>query len=223
MNNCALIRGTLTYVGFCLICSFNLAAANATVRGTVVDADGKPVSHASVEVRPVLSQFSEGVVGNTPNPWIAADQSGHFELVLAPGRYKIQGKDEEDGFPDPTFWLNVDPKARFPVISVDNKDVADVVVVLGSRGGVLYGSVQDADTRTPIFNAKLRLQDVRNSYAYVDIFTNHAGQFQYAVPSKPIVISVTAPGYKTTAVEAGAEVTLSPGERRQIDIELRHE
>jgi hypothetical protein len=83
--------------------------------------------------------------------------------------------------------------------------------------------VQDADTRTPIVNAKLRLQAARNSDAYVDIFTNHAGQFQRTVPSKPILISVTAPGYKMASVQAGTEVTLSPGERRQIDIDLRHE
>jgi len=221
--NCALIRRTLTGA-LCLICSCRVDAANPTVHGTVVDADGTPSSHAHVEALPVLSQLSKGgVVGDTPNPWTAADPSGHFEIVLAPGRYRIRGKDEADGFPDPTFWLNIDPKAKFPVISVDEKDIAGVKVPLGSRGGILYGSVQDADTRTPIVNAKLRLQAARNSDAYVDIFTNHAGQFQRTVPSKPILISVTAPGYKMASVQAGTEVTLSPGERRQIDIDLRHE
>jgi hypothetical protein len=96
-------------------------------------------------------------------------------------------------------------------------------VVLGSRGGIIYGSAQDADTHTPVADAKIRLQDARKSVAFVDIFTNRAGQFQYAVPSKPIVISVTAPGYKPAAAQMGAEVTLAPGERRQIDIELRHQ
>lgn len=194
------------------------------MQGTVVDADGTPVSHAYIEALPVLSQFSTGtVVGNTPNPWIAADQSGHFEVALAPGRYRIRGKDEVDGFPDPTFWLNIDPKARFPVISVDNKNVAGVEVVLGSRGGVLLGSVQDADTHTPIAGAKIRLQDARNSYAFVEVFTDGTGHFRYTVRSKPIVISAVERGYKKTAFKAGAEVTLSPGEHREIEFELERE
>jgi len=84
--NCALIRRTLTGA-LCLICSCRVDAANPTVHGTVVDADGTPSSHAHVEALPVLSQLSKGgVVGDTPNPWTAADPSGHFEIVLAPGR-----------------------------------------------------------------------------------------------------------------------------------------
>jgi hypothetical protein len=64
--------------------------------------------------------------------------------MLAPGRYRIRGKDELDGFPDPTFWLSTDPKAKFPEISVIDEDVTDVNVVLGSRGAIVYGSVQNA-------------------------------------------------------------------------------
>lgn len=223
MNNYIPIR-RLFACALCLVYSANVGAAVRSVQGTVVDADGHPVSHAYVEARPVLSKFSTGtVVGSAPNPWIAADQSGHFELQLAPGRYRMRAKDEVDGFPDPSFWLNLDPKARFPEISVDSEDLAGVEVVLGSRGGIIYGSVQDAETHTPVPEAKVRLQDARNPQAFIDIFTDRAGQFQYTVPSKPIVISVTAAGYKPATAQMGAEVTLAPGERRQIDIELRHE
>jgi hypothetical protein len=96
-------------------------------------------------------------------------------------------------------------------------------VVLGSRGGILTGSVQDAGTHAPVADAKVRLQDAHNSQAYVDIFTNSADQFQYTVPSKPIVISVSAAGYKPAAPQAAGEVILKPGEPRQIDIELTRE
>jgi len=27
-------------------------------------------------------------VGNSPNPWVAADQFGHFEIQLGPGQYR---------------------------------------------------------------------------------------------------------------------------------------
>jgi hypothetical protein len=68
MENRALIRWMLT-CALCLIYSLDMAGAARSVPGTVVDADGRPVSHAYVEARPVLSKFSPGtVVGNTPNP-----------------------------------------------------------------------------------------------------------------------------------------------------------
>jgi hypothetical protein len=79
------------------------------------------------------------------------------------------------------------------------------------------------NTQIPIADAKLRIQDAHNSQAFVEIFTNRDGQFQYIVPSKPIVISVSAPAYKTEAVQAGVALALSPGERRQIEIKLPHQ
>jgi len=223
MSKRVLTRWILVF-GYCVYCSMSAVAADPKVRGKVVDQDGNPVSHAYIEARPIINDLGKGtVVGNGPNPWIAADDSGQFEILLPAGRYRIQGKAEVDGFPDPTFWLNVDPKARFPVISVANKDVTDVEVVLGRQGGILHGLVQDADTPAPISNARLRLQDARNSNAFVEIFTNQAGQFEYTVPSKPILISAEAKGYKRVTVQNGGEVILAPGEHREIDIDLHHE
>lgn len=223
MNKCALIPRMLAF-GFYVFCSTNIAAADPRVRGRVVRPDGNPVAHASVEVHPIARPRKRGVAGDSPgNPWIAADDSGHFDLVLAPGRYRIEAKDELDCFPDPTFWLNHDPKAKFPVVSVGNNDVSGVEVVLGRRGGILLGLVRDADTHKPIPNAMLRLQDARNSYAFAEISTNPAGRFQYTIASKPILISVMAQGYKMATVQNGAKVILSPGEHREIEIDLQHE
>lgn len=225
MNKRALTRWILLFGGY-VFCAISAAAGDAKVRGKVVDQDGAPVSHAYVEASPMLDDFDKGTVGiagDRPNPWTAADDSGQFELVLAPGRYRIEGKAELRGFPDPTFLLNADPKAQFPVISVDHKHVGELKVILGRRGGILHGLVQDSDTHTAIFNAKVRIQDADNANAFVEVFTNRSGRYQYTVSGKPILISVDAKGYRALRVENDRAVVLAPGENREIDIALHHE
>lgn len=202
----------------------SVAAAATSVKGTVRDAEGNLLTHAYVEARPVTSKNAIGtVVGNTPNPWIAADSSGHFELSLPAGRYRIRAKDEIDGYPDPSFWLNMDRERKFPEIIVGDQTIEDVEVILGSRGAILSGEVQDAQTHKLLADAKIRIQDAKNSDAYVEIFTDRNGHFRYTVPSKPILISAAALGYTSTAFEGGAEVTLSPGEHRELELQLEHE
>ncbi len=155
--------------------------------------------------------------------WVAVDSSGSFTLDLAPGRYRIKAKDELDGYPDPSFWLGLDPRAKFPEITVGTKDIGGVEVVLGPQGGILSGHILDAHSHDPVVGAEIRIQDAQNSYSYVKVFTNRDGYFQYTVPSKPILVSVTAPGYKTLEVDGGTEQTLSRGQHREIEAELQHE
>jgi hypothetical protein len=199
------------------------SVAGTTVTGTVRDSSGRPLPHAYVEAVPVLKQSGPGTVGNFGNPWVATNSSGSFSLTLAPGRYRIRAKDEAEGYPDPSFWLGRDPKARFPEIAVGTTEITGVAVVLGTRGGILSGQIRDALTHMPVPGAKIRIEDPQNSDAYVEVFANREGQFQYTVPSKPLLISATAPGYKSIEVVAAVEQTLSPGEYRKIDLELNRE
>jgi hypothetical protein len=164
-----------------------------------------------------------GTVGNSPNPWIQADSRGRFGISVSPGRYKISARDDVDGYPDPAYWLNADPTAIFPEVTIGQKDVANLRVVLGKRGGILAGEVIDQTARKPIPNGKVAIVDARNKGAYVEVFADAYGQFQFTVPSKLVLVSATAPRYKAAAFAAGAGVTLSGGEHRQIVFELEHE
>jgi len=134
--------------------------------------------------------------------------------------YKIRAKDEVDGYPDPVYLLNADPTARFPEVPVEGQDVPGVRVTLGARGGILDGTVRDASTHRPIAHGKITIQDVRNPDAYVEVFADKEGHTQFAVPSRPLRISATADTYTPFSYEDGKEVTLSPGERRTILLEL---
>ncbi len=208
-------------VGFFLNGGSVFAAAKTRVSGTVRDGSGNGLAHAFVEAIPVIENHGGGTAGDFPNPWVAADSSGAFSLSLAPGRYRLKAKDEADGFPDPSFLLSLDPKARFPEISVRDKETRDVQIVLGKRGGILEGEVQDARTRRPLAGAKVRIQDAGNSGAYVEVFADRTGRFRYTVPSKPVRISAVTLGYKPAAFERGTELLLSRGERHDIEIDLQ--
>jgi Carboxypeptidase regulatory-like domain len=207
---------------FCLVGAPGEAFAE-TVSGTVRDAAGHFVAHAYVEAIPVITKQSGGTVGNLPNPWVAADANGKFILNLARGRYRIRAKDEADGYPDPSFWINLDRSAKFPEIMVSDKGITDIKVVLSRQGGMIRGQLRDAETRKPIAGAKIRIQDARNADAYIEIFTDSSGHFQYTVPGNPLLFSAASQGYKATAFENGGAVTLLPGEHREFQIEMEHE
>lgn len=218
------VLSTVAFLVLSLASGFGQAAANTRVSGSVRDAAGKSITHAYVEAIPVITNGSGGTVGSSSNPWVAADSSGIFTLTLRPGRYRIRAKDEVDGYPDPSFWVNLDSKARFPEITVVDRDgeARNIEVVLGAQGAILGGEVRDAQTHTSLAGAKIRIQDARNSAAYVEVFTNSNGHFQYTIPSKPLLISVTAPTYKVTDLDGGAEVTVSPGGHREFQLDLEH-
>jgi hypothetical protein len=197
-----------------------LVAADVTVTGTVRAPSGRPISNAYVEAIPVITEKTTGTVGNFGNPWVAAEHSGFFRLRLPPGRYRIRAKDEVDGYPDPSFWLGLDPSAKFPHITVGDKDISGVEVVLGAQGGILTGKIRDAHTQNPIAGAQIRIQDAGNNDAYVELASGGSGTFRYTVPSKSIIIAATARGYRAQELP---EQTLSPGEHRDIQLELERE
>jgi hypothetical protein len=108
----------------------------------------------------------------------------------------------------------------FPEVTVGQEAISGVRVVLGKKGGVLEGRLRDSATLLPIPKAKITIRDARNPEAFVEIFTDKAGHFQYTVPSKPIQIVATAAGHIAAFYANGAELTLSEGEHRAVDLDL---
>ena len=211
-------------IAFALVLSTALGAVGleATVSGTVTDSTGSESAHALVQAMLRTKSESGGIVGDHPNPWIEADDHGRFRINLPPGRYKFLAKNEIDGYPDPIFLLNSGETATFPEVTVSQKHLSGVRVTLGRRGGVLEGELIDQRSREPIPRCKIMIRDARNPDAYVEVFADQAGRFRFAIPSKPVLISATAPGYKTTKI-AKSELMLSGGEHRSIGLRLEAE
>jgi len=204
---------------FLMLALFTMPAlGQRTVTGAVLDAAGVPVENASVEAVPKPEQGADGFAGS--HHWVRADERGWFNLQLSPGRYKIVAKRESEGYPDPSFIFNSDKTAVFPEVSVENSDISGVRVRLGTRGGFLYGTLRSQRDRNPVPHGTVTIRDARNTAAYVQLFTDSGGHFKLAIPSKPVVVSGTAPGHIGASFGKGQELTLLPGEHVSLVIEL---
>ncbi len=191
------------------------AWAQATVTGVVLDQSGTAVPNSRVEAFPVQGG---GFVGNIA--WAQVDDHGNFRMVLREGDYEIRAKDESGDYPDPNALLSVDPKAVFPRITISKQDISGVRVKLGSKGGILEGDLRDKVTHRPIPKAKITISDASRPKAFVEVFTDANGHFQFTVPSRALLVSVSARGYKISSFESGRPLTLSAGERRAVFLEI---
>jgi hypothetical protein len=214
----------LTSLALVLCVLLNLTCfAQLTISGKVVTSDSKPLDHAFVQARPAFGHRG-GTVGDHPgDPWVQIDGEGIFKLAVNPGRYRILAKSERDGYPDPTFFLNFDPTSVFPLVNVGGKSIAGAKVVLGRRGAFVEGTVRNASNHVAIRGAKVKFELVANSVAFVEVFTDANGRFQFAIPAKPIRVTVSANGFKEVAIDGGAGMALSSGERRTLLTELKAE
>jgi hypothetical protein len=152
--------------------------------------------------------------------WVHVDDEGRFRLALKRGHYIVRAKAEADGYPDPSFLLCSDPNASFPEVTVEQTDVSDVEVVLGTRGGLLAGDLRDEATQQAVPNGKVTIRDARRHDALVEVSANQMGHFQFTVPSRAIQVLATAPGYRVTYYGDGVELLLSEGEHRNLTIGL---
>lgn len=216
------MRSLFTFM-FCIV-AFSAATGQTKLSGQVFDSLGATMAHALVEAVPRPEGQDQAKFADRPNPWVQTNARGEFVITLAPGRYKIRAKDEDLGYPDPVYWLNADPTTVFPEIVVTDgeKEIADIRVVLGRRGGVLSGKLIDQPSGSPIAHGKVTLRDSENASAYVEVFTNSNGHFEFTVPSKPIIVSASAAGYRASTFASGAPLLLSPGEHREITLDLGH-
>jgi len=64
------------------------------------------------------------------------------------------------------------------------------------------------------------IQDSHNAKRFVELFTNSDGYFQFAIPSKPVIILASARGYSPVYFENREPLLLPNGEQREISIEL---
>jgi hypothetical protein len=127
-------------------------AGTAKISGTVVDQNGVPVPHMTVEVSPIGMAWSGGT------PQATADENGHFEVTVVNGRetdgtlygqrwavYPHQEKGEY--YPDlsSSFYVTTKNQAQYAEVTPESPE-AIIEVKLGPRAGALTGHVTDSRT-----------------------------------------------------------------------------
>jgi hypothetical protein len=194
----------------------------ATLRITVVDAIGNPVPEATVNVQPldvpmgmVLPSCRTGPEGKCA--------ISKLELL----RYEVFASKPLDGYPEHMYsFFNVPGAPRSIVTFSAGHIEDDVVVPIGKKGGILKGTVTDAETGKGL-NANVEFRWVSNPQIFFSGSGLANAQFRIVVPSGTaftMVISLDgfeAWTYTSPSTPAKNSIQLNSGEELTLDIRLR--
>jgi hypothetical protein len=186
------------------------------IQGVVLDDVGNPLPgakvHAELKGAPMMKMIR----------FVESDQNGFFVIDrLEFGTYYVEAMKEEDGYGG-MFWSFFNDKP-LPTVQISAQArIADVVVSLGPKAGVLTGTIRDAVTGKPI-QAGFDLKQVKDPNKWMG--TSAAANFRVLIPSsKEIEVKVSAPGYDTWAYPgpnlAPQPLRMEPGSEAHLDILL---
>jgi hypothetical protein len=124
-------------------------AGTAKISGTVVDQNGMPVAHVTIEAFPVGMAWSGGI------PQATTDENGHFVVPtlvngrepdgrLYGNRWAVYPHDEGGYYPRSTpFYTTPKSEAQYVEVTPENPE-AIIEVKLGPKAGALTGYVTDS-------------------------------------------------------------------------------
>jgi hypothetical protein len=161
----------------------------AAIEGRVLDSQNRPISEARISVLPM-----DGFSGTLPTA--QTNKDGKYRLNSPPlGRTRLCAVKESEGYPDTQDLLFASGQEVMPEVNLTPKAyLYDIDIHLGSPDGTLEGVVVDAITGSPIARARLTLHRKVPESMY-STSLEEGGHFAFALPSVPIEITVTAPGY----------------------------
>jgi hypothetical protein len=163
------------------------------VEGQVVDADGRPLAGATVEVRPADQTVVSGAL-----PVAYTDDDGKFFLDgIAPGTHLIYASKEDENYPSTFLAFFVADQASIPKVTVYDRQVTEGTLVrLGPKAARLVGRVIDFRTRQPVEEAEIVLYREDNPDNHFSFGLNmDGGRFQRLIPPIGFRMKVSSPGY----------------------------
>lgn len=187
------------------------AQSTGSIRGTVVDEKGAPVSNAKVNASPVGGWLITKLVR-----YVETDAQGRFLIDgLTLGKYGIFAMKEEAQYPNlsSSFYSdNVFPTAVINAAA----PTAEVRVQLGPKAAVLTGSITDAINGSPV-DAAFQLTRVVSPSEWLGC--SAPPNYRILLPSSvDVLVEVSAPGYRTWS--SPAPLRLQPGAEMRLDIQL---
>jgi hypothetical protein len=186
------------------------------IQGVMLGEEGRPVRgakvHAELKGGPVLEAIR----------LVETDEKGIFQIDrLKFGTYYVSAANEEQGYGDSGSSFFNDQPILTTRISARHR-IADVVVNLGPKTGILTGTTSDAVTGKPIATG-FDLVQVKDRTRWMG--TSAAPNFRVLIPSsKEIKVKVTAPGYEAWVYPdpsiPSQVLRLDPGSEIHLDIQL---
>jgi hypothetical protein len=168
-----------------------------TIRGIVLDASEQPVEDASVK-----ANFTGGFSGMVPSA--RTDKSGHFVIQrLAWGEWYVTASKEQDGYPDESnaFYSGFNSAPVTVDLGADNPE-RFVTVHLGSKAGIISGTITDVETGKPV-EPCARLQWKNMPSIYWSGYGLLKSKFSLLVPADTeIAVTIWAWGYEPWAYKS---------------------
>ncbi|HKV82822.1 MAG TPA: carboxypeptidase regulatory-like domain-containing protein [Candidatus Sulfotelmatobacter sp.] len=196
------------------VCSSATYAQRGTgsISGTVVNERGTPIAGVRVGARLV------GRVLLYQAPYTETDVRGYFSIDrLQWGQYSVFAMKLASGYPNTEYSSFYGDGSGPKVTITPAAPTATVHIRLGSKAGILTGSVKDADTGAPV-NAGFKL--IRAASPGDWLSTSQPSSYRVLLPPrKDVLIRVSAPGYKTW--DRPKPFRLQSGEEMHLDISLR--
>lgn len=194
-----------------------------SITGYVLDTDGHLV--ASAEVR-----ASDADRGGLERQGLTT--AGRFTLSVAgPGRYWVFSFKDNKGYREISeAIIRLDPEGIPTVTVTERSPNPSTVIRLRPGAGRLTMRFVDSVTGRPLEKAQLVLQrEDRPNTQYVRALNalDKNGEIKLLLPSFPLTIEASAPGYETwpntgiTSEGQSAALSLAPDETREITVALR--
>lgn len=218
----------LLLLGLLVTCAFSQTPdptlRDARIYGIVMDADGKPISEATVSI----AEESLLSITDAYPVQVKTDSRGHFDSgeTLKHGVYDIYVRSEKDGYPDRSsaFYHLADFQPQ-TVQLFGAQPEANVEIKLGDKAAVLTGNIIDSDSGQPVDASVLLINaQMEGAPGVVNSKLVQAknGKFRELVPEKTdVVVRVRKP---TPASENwsyfSCTVHLEPGETKSLNIRL---
>jgi len=194
----------------------NTEIREGVIQGVVLNEVGNPLPGAKVH-----AELKGGAMAKAIR-FVESDKNGFFVIdCLEFGTYYVEAMKEEDGYGG-MFWSFFNDKP-LPTVQVSAQTrIADVVVSLGPKAGILIGTIRDAVTGKPI-SAGFDLVQMKDRTKSMG--SGAAPNFRVLVPSsKDIEVKVSAPGYDTWVYPgpnfAPQPLRMEPGSEARLDILL---
>src|SRR6266550_5232452 len=187
------------------------------IQGVVLGEGGRPVGGANVHAE------LKGIPMAKAIRYVETDEKGFFLIdQLEFGTYYVSVKNEEEEYGDSGFSFFNDQPVPIAQISAQHR-IADVVVNLGPKAGILTGTISDAATGKPI-PAGFDLAQVKDRTKCMG--TSAAPNFRVLIPSsKEVEVKVSAPGYEAWVYPdpsiPSQVLRMDPSSEIHLDIQLK--
>jgi hypothetical protein len=187
------------------------------IQGVVLGEDGRPVRGAKVHAE------LEGVPMAKKIRYVETDESGFFLIDrLDFGNYYVGAMKEEEGYGSTDSGFFNDLPLIKAEVSAQHR-IAQVVVNLGPRAGILTGTISDAATGKPI-PAGFWLVQVKDRSKWMG--TSAAPNFRVLIPpSKEREVKVSAPAYEAWVYPdptiPSQVLRMDAGSEMHLDIKLK--